>query len=166
MLNSGVAKKKPAVSKKPAPRIIAPQTRRRPLAGFAVVLVLGAGLFAWRLVNQPAASLPPEQVIRLDQPTAPAPGADPAPIAATAPVLNNMPAKGDLPPLPVPLGPPSRSPQVVQAVYEFAARHPEVLNYVPCFCGCERDGHEANEDCFVSSRDAEGNVQWDAHAMT
>ena len=27
---------------------------------------------------------------------------------------------------------------VVRTVYEFAARHPEVLHYVPCFCGCER----------------------------
>jgi len=52
---------------------------------------------------------------------------------------------------------------VVAAVYEFAARHPEVLQYVPCFCGCERHGHNGNHDCFVKSRDANGRVTWDSH---
>jgi hypothetical protein len=52
---------------------------------------------------------------------------------------------------------------VTQAAYEFAARHPEVLQYVPCFCGCERGGHNGNHDCFVHSRDANGNVTWDSH---
>jgi hypothetical protein len=52
---------------------------------------------------------------------------------------------------------------MVQAAYEFAARHPEVLQYVPCFCGCERGGHAGNHDCFVRSRDASGKVTWDSH---
>jgi hypothetical protein len=52
---------------------------------------------------------------------------------------------------------------VVQAAYEFAARHPEILHYVPCFCACERHGHKANHDCFVKSRDAAGRVTWDSH---
>jgi hypothetical protein len=47
--------------------------------------------------------------------------------------------------------------------YEFAARHPEVIKYVPCYCGCERNGHGSNESCFVKSRDAQGAVAWDAH---
>jgi hypothetical protein len=55
---------------------------------------------------------------------------------------------------------------VVQQVYEFAARHPEVLSYVPCYCGCERIGHTANHDCFVKSRAANGRItEWDAHGM-
>ena len=28
------------------------------------------------------------------------------------------------------------------AAYSFAAEHPEILSYVPCFCGCERAGHQ------------------------
>jgi hypothetical protein len=53
---------------------------------------------------------------------------------------------------------------VVRAVYEFAARHPEVLRYMPCFCGCDRSaGHRGNHDCFVKSRDASGRVEWDSH---
>jgi hypothetical protein len=55
---------------------------------------------------------------------------------------------------------------VVQQVYEFAARHPEVLSYVPCYCGCERGGHKANHDCFVKARAANGRItEWDAHGM-
>jgi hypothetical protein len=60
---------------------------------------------------------------------------------------------------------PARPAQVVRAVYEFAARHPEVLRYVPCFCGCEQRGHEHNEECFVRSRDAQGRVSWEVHGM-
>jgi len=47
----------------------------------------------------------------------------------------------------------ARPPEVVKAAYKFAAEHPEILSYVPCFCGCERSGHRGNEDCFVKARD-------------
>ena len=39
-----------------------------------------------------------------------------------------------------------------------------MLTYVPCFCGCERMGHQGNEDCFVKSRAANGDVTaWEPH---
>src|SRR6476469_1769828 len=47
----------------------------------------------------------------------------------------------DLPPLPETPFPAARPMEVVKAVYTFAARHPEVLSKVPCFCGCENRGH-------------------------
>lgn len=73
--------------------------------------------------------------------------------------------RGPLPPIPTsPYA--AASPEIVQAVYEFAARRPEVLRYVPCFCGCERNGHSGNEDCFVANRDAEGRPTWDSHGLT
>jgi hypothetical protein len=53
----------------------------------------------------------------------------------------------------------------VQAAYEFAARHPEVLGQLPCFCGCDKLGHRSNHDCFVAARDAGERVTWDAHGM-
>jgi hypothetical protein len=56
-------------------------------------------------------------------------------------------------------------PVLVRTVYEFAARQPEVLRYVPCFCGCERNGHKGNEDCFIAGRAADGRPQWDYHGM-
>jgi hypothetical protein len=56
---------------------------------------------------------------------------------------------------------------VTRAAYEFAARHPEVSRYVPCYCGCEADGHRSNENCFIGARDANGNVtRWDTHGFS
>jgi hypothetical protein len=53
---------------------------------------------------------------------------------------------------------------VVQAAYEFAARHPDVLQYMPCYCGCEAFGHTGNHDCFIRRRAADGRVlEWDPH---
>jgi hypothetical protein len=72
----------------------------------------------------------------------------------------------NLPPLQFPAYATSRPPEVVRAAYKFAAEHPEVLSYVPCFCGCERSGHRGNEDCFVKARDVNGDVvQWEEHGM-
>jgi hypothetical protein len=68
-----------------------------------------------------------------------------------------------LPPLPNPGFAPARPMEVTRMAYEFAARHPEVIKYVPCYCGCERSGHMSNESCFVQSRDARGGVTWDMH---
>jgi len=73
--------------------------------------------------------------------------------------------RGTLPPVPTsPYA--AATPEVIQAVYEFAARRPDVLRYVPCFCGCERNGHKGNEDCFVASRGADGRPTWDSHGLT
>lgn len=73
---------------------------------------------------------------------------------------------GDLPPLPSTPYMVPRPPEVVRAVYTFAARHPEVLHYVPCFCGCQNSGHKDNDDCFIQSRDASGRPTWEPHGMT
>jgi hypothetical protein len=69
-----------------------------------------------------------------------------------------------MPPIPSPGFSPGRPVDVTRAVYKFAAEHPEVLKYVPCYCGCESTGHGHNESCFVKRRDAKGNVlEWDTH---
>jgi hypothetical protein len=68
-----------------------------------------------------------------------------------------------LPPLPNPGFAPARPMETTRLAYEFAGRHPEVIKYVPCYCGCERSGHGSNESCFVRSRDARGGVTWDDH---
>jgi hypothetical protein len=86
----------------------------------------------------------------------------PAPLPAD---LKPHPQK-DLPPLQFPGYATPRSPEVVRAAYTFAAEHPEVLSYVPCFCGCERSGHRGNEDCFVRERAVNGDViAWEDHGM-
>ncbi len=74
-------------------------------------------------------------------------------------------ASTDLPPLPMVQFPAPRPPEMIRSVYAFAANHPEVLSYVPCFCGCENFGHGDNHDCFVAHRDAEGRVTWEPHGM-
>lgn len=85
------------------------------------------------------------------------------PAASQAPMKGHV---GALPPLPRVSFEPPRPMPVVQQVYEFAARHPEVLQYVPCYCGCERVGHTANHSCFVKSRAADGRVtEWDTHGV-
>jgi hypothetical protein len=72
----------------------------------------------------------------------------------------------NLPILHFPGYPTARPPEVVKAAYKFAAEHPEILSYVPCFCGCEHMGHRGNEDCFVKARDVNGDVvQWEEHGM-
>jgi hypothetical protein len=75
--------------------------------------------------------------------------------------------QANLPPLPFSPTPAARPPDVVQAAYKFAAEHPEVLAYAPCYCGCERSGHRGNDDCFVTARAANGDVtEWEPHGMT
>jgi len=88
-----------------------------------------------------------------------------APATAAPAPMRPAPA-GALPPLPRVSFEPARPMTVVQQVYEFAARHPEVLGYVPCYCGCESVGHKSNHDCFVRSRGADGHiVEWDSHGL-
>lgn len=72
----------------------------------------------------------------------------------------------NLPPLPAQQYAPPRPMNVVRDAYLFAAEHPEVLSYVPCFCGCERGGHKGNHDCFVSARNEKGDVtEWEPHGL-
>jgi Protein of unknown function with PCYCGC motif len=94
--------------------------------------------------------------------------ATPAPPPAAAQSFRPNPRflAADLPLLPEGVERGVRPVTVVQAGYQFAAQHPEVLNYIPCFCGCERGGHKGNHDCFVSGRDAAGKVtSWEPHAI-
>jgi hypothetical protein len=112
-------------------------------------------------------------------PPAPAPpAASPAPVAEEA-TATPTPATADqwqsrapeltdadIPALPVVPFPPARPMDIVRSVYVFAARHPEVLSHVPCFCGCESRGHKHNDDCFVTERDAKGRpTKWEPHGV-
>lgn len=96
------------------------------------------------------------------------PAAAPAPQAAApaAPAAKKTPASGPLPPLPMLGFAPPRPIETVRAVFEFAARRPDVLEYVPCFCGCENSGHRGNDDCFVKRREPNGDVEWEPHGMS
>jgi hypothetical protein len=70
------------------------------------------------------------------------------------------------PPVPYQEFAPPRPIATVNAAFQFAAEHPEVLSYVPCFCGCEHGGHRGNEDCFVRARAQNGDVtEWEPHGV-
>lgn len=74
--------------------------------------------------------------------------------------------QASLPPIPFAAYAPPRPPDVVTAAYIFAAEHPEISAYVPCFCGCQQGGHKGNHDCFVRSRAANGDViEWEPHGV-
>jgi hypothetical protein len=145
------------------------------LLGVIVVAVLGVGAFAfWRGADTPtgaastdAASATPETspqgaaTSAVATPTTPAIEASTKQVAAMGPHQ-----QANMPPIPFRGYAPPRPPEVVAAAFHFAAEHPEVLSYVPCFCGCQQGGHKGNHDCFVRSRAANGDViEWEEHGV-
>ena len=145
----------------PAPVEPAARSGKTPLVVGVVALAI-VGIAAFVLTGndraEPSAATPPAA------PPATVASA-PAPVPAPVQILKPHPQQ-DLPPLQLPGYPLGRSPQVITAAYKFAAEHPEILTYVPCFCGCERSGHRGNEDCFVKTRGTNGDVvEWEPHGM-
>jgi hypothetical protein len=62
---------------------------------------------------------------------------------------------------------PARPIEIVRDAHIFAADHPEVASFIPCYCGCGNAGHKDNADCFVRQRDPEGRVtEWEPHGVT
>lgn len=159
------------VKKTPQPPAAPPPAARgkAPLIVGAVAIV-GLAALAF-FVTQNSGS---EQTAAASAPTMQAPAAQPAgaPAPAAAPPrpagepLKPHTTQKQFPTLALPEYPLGRSPEVIRAAYQFAAEHPEILTYVPCFCGCERSGHQGNEDCFVKARAANGDVTaWEPHGM-
>lgn len=54
----------------------------------------------------------------------------------------------------------------VQEAYRSAADNGEVLQYIPCFCGCKNIGHHHNADCYVAERLLGGRITFTSHAAT
>lgn len=67
---------------------------------------------------------------------------------------------------PLPKGRSPRPVEQVRAAYAFAARRQDVLQYMPCYCGCEKQGHKSDHDCFVKGRTAAGLPEWDSMGIT
>jgi len=143
----------------------------------AILAVAGVALFAfWR---SRASDVTPAAAAAVTAPadTATTPEARPKAEANVELVAQNESAaaaaaklgphkQANLPPIPFRGYAPPRAPEVVTAAFHFAAEHPEVLSYIPCFCGCERGGHRGNGDCFVRSRAANGDVlEWEEHGL-
>jgi hypothetical protein len=57
------------------------------------------------------------------------------------------------------------APAVVQQAYQFAVANPQVLQQLPCYCGCGKAGHTSNYACYISGTDATKGLQFDSHAL-
>ena len=135
----------------------------------ALVAVVGIGLFAFWPGTEDAASSSASTTPA--DPNAP-PGAQwtepSAEIIAGTEAIAKIGAhkQENLPPIPFAAYAPPRPPEVVTAAFHFAAEHPEITSYVPCFCGCQHANHKGNHDCFVKSRAANGDViEWEPHGV-
>lgn len=51
----------------------------------------------------------------------------------------------------------------VQGAYRYALENPEMIRYIPCYCGCETVGHISNLDCFINEIKDDRSVVWDQH---
>jgi len=132
----------------------------------ALAVVLAGGGFL--MVTSPG-----EQVSRATEPTgevaaATNAGANTNPVTSpvTRPTFEDLDSL-PLPPLPY-MNQTAGPPELMRQAYVFAARNPDILDYVPCYCGCgQTDGHVGNTDCFVDSRAPNGQVlEWASHGMT
>jgi hypothetical protein len=146
------AKAKPPTGAPPSDQ---PRAKTPLVVGGLIIIALAVGTFTYMKDAPPSGSEPVGTSAALQIPERPPTPAD----------LKPHPQE-NLPALQFPAYPMARPPEVVKAAYKFAAEHPEVMSYVPCFCGCERMGHRGNEDCFVKARDVNGDVvQWEDHGM-
>ena len=74
--------------------------------------------------------------------------------SARWPALPSPPAKGH------------QLPQDLRGPYAYAARNSELLQHIPCYCGCVHEGHKSNLDCFIDRLQADGTPNWTGHAFT
>jgi Protein of unknown function with PCYCGC motif len=55
-------------------------------------------------------------------------------------------------------------PEDIQVIYANVAQNKELLEKIPCYCGCgESVGHKNNYDCFIYENKEDGKVVWDDH---
>jgi hypothetical protein len=57
------------------------------------------------------------------------------------------------------------APVAVQQAYQFAEANPEILQEVPCYCGCGAMGHTSNYDCYIAGVNEAGTLAYDEHAL-
>ena len=53
----------------------------------------------------------------------------------------------------------------VREAYQFNVANPDVMQDIPCYCGCGDIGHTSNYDCYVSDVDTSGKITFDNHAL-
>ncbi|WP_054635563.1 PCYCGC motif-containing (lipo)protein [Thalassobacillus sp. C254] len=54
----------------------------------------------------------------------------------------------------------------ISSVYAESVHHKDLLEHIPCYCGCyESAGHRNVYDCFVNQVNEDGTITWDDHGM-
>jgi len=53
----------------------------------------------------------------------------------------------------------------VQEAYRFALANPDVLDVIPCYCGCGSMGHTSNYACYIAGENSDGSIIFDNHAL-
>ncbi|MFJ7949900.1 PCYCGC motif-containing (lipo)protein [Lysinibacillus sp. NPDC096418] len=52
----------------------------------------------------------------------------------------------------------------IRLVYQIAGHSTEILEWIPCYCGCgESAGHKSNLNCFIQEKREDGSIVWDDH---
>src|SRR5690606_19091093 len=52
----------------------------------------------------------------------------------------------------------------LQQIHSLAAQHADLLEWIPCYCGCgDSAGHRNSLHCFVREIGDDGSVVWDDH---
>jgi len=56
-------------------------------------------------------------------------------------------------------------PEDMRLVYEVAGSATDIIEWMPCYCGCgESAGHGSNMNCFIDEIREDGSVVWDDHS--
>ncbi len=58
-----------------------------------------------------------------------------------------------------------QAPATVRESYQFAVANPDVLQQIPCYCGCGSMGHTSNYSCYAQGTEATGTLSFDSHAL-
>jgi len=57
------------------------------------------------------------------------------------------------------------APSQVKEAYRFAIANPDVLTFIPCYCGCGAVGHKSNLQCYIKATRPDGSIEFDNHAF-
>lgn len=55
----------------------------------------------------------------------------------------------------------------VQMAYQYAVDRPDVMMWMPCYCGCGgHSGHKSAKNCFIKESSTATNMQFDEHGAS
>ena len=127
---------------------VAPDGRRQPLAVLgtallALALLIGSTLTSCSAAHDPASGVAAS--MQAMDPGADQPPADAAQAWAARPDFVSV-------------------SQDTKEAYEFALYHPDVLRWMPCYCGCEAMKHRSNLDCYLRPKVGGAATTFEQHA--